>query len=121
MSLRSRLGIFVLTRQEQRTIAFIVLAVILGLITQHYRHQHSERVDAGLTISSRQDRRLSHLRRHRNRIAEPLGNLVTALFHPAPESARSRQSSGDFLKWLPSLKAAILKSKMLTPNCCSSS
>jgi UDP-N-acetylenolpyruvoylglucosamine reductase len=36
---------FVLTRQEQRTIAFIVLAVILGLITQHYRRQHSERLD----------------------------------------------------------------------------
>ena len=34
---------FVLTRQEQRTIAFIVLAVILGLVTQHYRHRHSER------------------------------------------------------------------------------
>jgi len=37
---------FVLTRQEQRTIAFIVLAVILGLITQHYRRQYSERLDA---------------------------------------------------------------------------
>ena len=36
---------FVLTRQEQRTIAFIVLAVILGLITQHYRRQHSERLE----------------------------------------------------------------------------
>ena len=46
MSLRSRLGVFVLTRQEQRTIAFIVLAVILGLITQHYRRQRSERLDA---------------------------------------------------------------------------
>ena len=46
MSLRSRLQIFVLTRQEQRTIAFIVLVVILGLITQHYRRQHSERLDA---------------------------------------------------------------------------
>ena len=41
MSLRSRLGMFVLTRQEQRTIAFIVLAVILGLLTQHYRHHRS--------------------------------------------------------------------------------
>ncbi len=37
---------FVLTRQEQRTIAFIVLAVILGLVTQHYRRQHAERLDA---------------------------------------------------------------------------
>ena len=37
---------FVLTRQEQRTIAFIVLAVILGLITRHYRSQHSEPLDA---------------------------------------------------------------------------
>ena len=36
---------FVLTRQEQRTIAFIVLAVTSGLITQHYRRQHSERLD----------------------------------------------------------------------------
>lgn len=39
MSLRARLGMFVLTRQEQRTIAFIVLAVLLGLLTQHYRHR----------------------------------------------------------------------------------
>ncbi|MEO5719830.1 MAG: hypothetical protein ABIR29_14830 [Chthoniobacterales bacterium] len=30
---------FILTRQEQRTIAFIVLVVILGLLTQHYRHR----------------------------------------------------------------------------------
>ena len=43
MSLRSKLGMFVLTRQEQRTIAFIVLAVILGLVTQHYRNRHSAR------------------------------------------------------------------------------
>ena len=42
MSLRNRLGMFVLTRQEQRTIAFIVLAVTLGLATQHYRHVHSQ-------------------------------------------------------------------------------
>jgi len=42
MSLRNRLGMFALTRQEQRTIAFIVLAVILGLATQHYRHVHSQ-------------------------------------------------------------------------------
>ena len=46
MSLRSRFQMFVLTRQEQRTIAFVVLAVILGLITQHYRRQRSERLDA---------------------------------------------------------------------------
>ncbi|MGH8093842.1 MAG: hypothetical protein ACREIF_10255 [Chthoniobacterales bacterium] len=37
MSLRSKLGIFVLTPQEQRTIAFIVLALLLGLVTRHYR------------------------------------------------------------------------------------
>ncbi len=42
MSLRARLGMFVLTRQEQRTIAFIVLALILGLATQHYRRAHSK-------------------------------------------------------------------------------
>ena len=41
MSLRSKLGVFVLTREEQRTIAFIVLALVLGLGTQHYRHAHS--------------------------------------------------------------------------------
>lgn len=38
MSWRAKLGMFVLTRQEQRTIAFIVLALALGLATQHYRH-----------------------------------------------------------------------------------
>ena len=43
MSLRSKLGMFVLTRQEQRTIAFIVLVVILGLLTQHYRHRATDR------------------------------------------------------------------------------
>ena len=42
MSLRGKLGVFVLTREEQRTIAFIVLAVILGLVTQHYRHRRAE-------------------------------------------------------------------------------
>ena len=46
MSLYSRLGMFVLTRQEQRTIAFIVLAVILGLLTQRYRHRHNETAPA---------------------------------------------------------------------------
>lgn len=45
MNLRSKLGMFVLTRQEQRTIAFIVLAVILGLVTQHYRRSSSEQLD----------------------------------------------------------------------------
>jgi len=42
MNLRSKLGIFVLTAEEQRTIAFVVLALILGLATQHYRHLHSQ-------------------------------------------------------------------------------
>lgn len=37
MSWRAKLGMFALTRQEQRTIAFIVLALALGLATQHYR------------------------------------------------------------------------------------
>jgi hypothetical protein len=46
MSLRAKLGMFVLTRQEQRTIAFIVLALALGLATQHYRRTHSR--SAGL-------------------------------------------------------------------------
>jgi hypothetical protein len=41
MNLRSKLGIFVLTAEEQRTIAFVVLALVLGLATQHYRQLHS--------------------------------------------------------------------------------
>ena len=41
MSFRSRLGMFVLTRQEQRTIAFVVLVVLLGLATKHYRDTHT--------------------------------------------------------------------------------
>jgi hypothetical protein len=41
MSWRAKLGMFVLTPQEQRTIAFIVLALVLGLATQHYRRTHS--------------------------------------------------------------------------------
>ena len=54
MSLRARLGMFVLTRQEQRTVAFIVLAVILGLLTQHYRHRQGEkaRLSRGTTQQS---------------------------------------------------------------------
>ncbi|HXA09744.1 MAG TPA: hypothetical protein VNW28_07155 [Chthoniobacterales bacterium] len=40
MNLRARLGMFVLTRQEQRAIAFIVLMLVLGLATRHYRHRH---------------------------------------------------------------------------------
>ena len=46
MSLRSKLGVFVLTRQEQRTIAFIVLTLVLGLATQHYRRARSRPVGA---------------------------------------------------------------------------
>ena len=40
MSLRDRLGIFVLTKQEQRTIAFVILMLVLGLLTKHYRATH---------------------------------------------------------------------------------
>ncbi|MEO6872007.1 MAG: hypothetical protein ABI233_07280 [Chthoniobacterales bacterium] len=40
MKLRERLQMFVLTKQEQRTIAFIVLVLMLGLITMHYRATH---------------------------------------------------------------------------------
>ncbi len=40
MSWRDKLGIFVLTKQEQRTIAFIVLMLVLGLLTKHYRATH---------------------------------------------------------------------------------
>ncbi len=39
MKLPSSFGLFPLTRSEQRTVAFIVLAIMLGLITQHYRHR----------------------------------------------------------------------------------
>jgi hypothetical protein len=31
---------FVLTKQEQRTVAFVVLILILGLATKHYRATH---------------------------------------------------------------------------------
>jgi hypothetical protein len=41
MNLRDKLAIFVLTKQEQRTIAFIVLMLVLGLLTKHYRATHS--------------------------------------------------------------------------------
>lgn len=41
MKFRNRLGMFVLTKQEQRTIAFIVLILVLGLATKHYRAQHT--------------------------------------------------------------------------------
>ncbi len=40
MSLRERLRMFVLTRQEQHTIAFVILIVVLGLATKHYRATH---------------------------------------------------------------------------------
>ena len=32
---------FVLTRQEQRTIAFVILMLVLGLLTKHYRARHT--------------------------------------------------------------------------------
>ena len=41
MKLRSRLGMFVLTRQEQRTIAFVILMLVLGLLTKDYRARHT--------------------------------------------------------------------------------
>jgi len=44
MNLRSKFGMFVLTRQEQRLIAFIILALMLGLITKHFRDSHSNSV-----------------------------------------------------------------------------
>ncbi len=58
MKLRERLRMFALTRQEQRTIAFIVLAIVLGLATKHYRHTHArppaapnELTDAAASVS----------------------------------------------------------------------
>jgi hypothetical protein len=43
MSLRDKLGVFLLTKEEQRTVAFVILMVALGLITKHYRNRHPER------------------------------------------------------------------------------
>jgi hypothetical protein len=42
MKLPGKFGRFVLTKQEQRTIAFIVLILVLGLATKYYRAQHTE-------------------------------------------------------------------------------
>jgi hypothetical protein len=44
MNWRAKFGWLVLTRDEQRTIAFVVLALVLGLATKHYRHIHSKEV-----------------------------------------------------------------------------
>ena len=44
MNLRSKFRMFVLTRQEQRLIAFVILALMLGLITKHFRDSHSNPV-----------------------------------------------------------------------------
>ncbi len=35
-----KLSLFILTKQEQRTIAFVVLVLMLGLLTKHYRATH---------------------------------------------------------------------------------
>ena len=43
---------FVLTKQEQRTIAFIVLMLVLGLATKHYRAQHQPNEQAQPTYSA---------------------------------------------------------------------
>lgn len=40
MKLRESLQMFVLTKQEQRTIAFVILVLVLGLLTKHYRATH---------------------------------------------------------------------------------
>ena len=40
MSRRAKFELFVLTPEEQRAIAFLVLALILGLWTKHYRVTH---------------------------------------------------------------------------------
>ena len=42
MNLREKLRLLVLTREEQRTIAFIVIALVLGVATQHYRRAHQQ-------------------------------------------------------------------------------
>ncbi len=43
MKRRGKYGLFLLTTEEQRAIAFVVLAVALGLLTKHYRHEHAPR------------------------------------------------------------------------------
>ena len=53
MNLRPKLGMFVLTREEQRTIAFVVLAVVLGLWTKHYRSTHARATAAPKEINQR--------------------------------------------------------------------
>lgn len=55
MKLRERLQMFVLTKQEQRTIAFIVLVLMLGLITMHYRatHPSAKSVEPSTALQSR--------------------------------------------------------------------
>ncbi|HEY1769949.1 MAG TPA: hypothetical protein VGG02_06810 [Chthoniobacterales bacterium] len=40
MSWRALFALFVLTKEEQRTIAFVVLILILGLAAKHYRFTH---------------------------------------------------------------------------------
>ena len=40
MSWRDKLGIFFLTKEEQRTVAFVILMLVLGLFTKHYRAAH---------------------------------------------------------------------------------
>jgi hypothetical protein len=40
MSRRGKFGLFVLTSEEQRAIAFLVLALTLGLWAKHYRATH---------------------------------------------------------------------------------
>jgi hypothetical protein len=53
MKLRERLQMFVLTKQEQRTIAFIVLILMLGLITRHYRVTHPQPAKPSAALQSR--------------------------------------------------------------------
>jgi len=40
-SKRVRREIFVLTPEEKRTVCFVVLALVLGLATKHYRAAHA--------------------------------------------------------------------------------
>ena len=40
MRLREKMRMFALTKEEQRTIAFVVLMLVLGLLTKHYRATH---------------------------------------------------------------------------------
>jgi hypothetical protein len=57
---RSR-QIFVLTREEKKTIAFVLCALVLGIATKHYRDTHPQ---APLRLTSKEQRTAKKAARH---------------------------------------------------------